>query len=32
MITRGELPAFRAGKLLRISVAAVEEYERRQTV
>lgn len=32
MINSGQLEAFRVGKLLRITPAAVEEYERRNTV
>ncbi|MFW7355575.1 MAG: helix-turn-helix domain-containing protein [Brucella sp.] len=32
MINSGQLEAFRVGKLLRITPAAVEEYERRNAV
>ena len=32
MINSGQLEAFRVGKLLRITPAAIEEYERRNTV
>ncbi|GAA5663414.1 hypothetical protein Brsp07_01892 [Brucella sp. NBRC 14130] len=32
MINSGQLEAFRVGKLLRITPAAVEEYQRRNTV